>query len=491
MKINFKNQAKKYILGLSLFTITLSSCDKDFENVNKNPNVPLTVTPELLIPSIVQRVANRNVNEAWGIGNIVMQYTAKIQFVNEDRYLWGELNGVWNDGYTSLRDVQNLIDIAKNTNRPEYEAVGLILKSYIFGQLTDTYGDVPYSEAIGGKDQNYFPKYDTQESIYTGLLADLVKANELIKNTPKNISGDLIYGGNITKWRKLANTLRFKMLMRISNVKNVANDLNAIFSNPSEFPIFENNADDAALTYLAANPNQFPIHTSRIGSFDEIRLSKTLGDTLSTLKDPRLQVIARPTAASTSDNQVYAGIPNGLNDVDALTYNGGAQNISRVGKTFYEDAITPYGLKVAKGLIMTYTHLQFLLAEAAQRGLISGDAETFYNNGVKASFDYYELPMPAGYMDLNQVKYNSSNGAEQIAFQRWIGLFFNGLESWFEWRRTDLPKLTPGRDNLNNNKIPVRYIYPVIEQALNSSSRAEAVGRQGADDINTKVWWDK
>lgn len=491
MKFQFKNNINKLLIGISMLGLSITSCDNDFENVNKNPNVPLTVTPDLLIPSIVQRTANRSVNEAWGIGNIVMQYTAKIQFVNEDRYLWGELNGVWNDGYTSLRDVQNLIDISKNTNRPEYEAVGLILKSYIFGQITDCYGDVPYSEAIGGKSKNYFPKYDTQESIYTGILADLVKANELIKNNPKNISGDLLYGGNIIKWRKLANTLRVKFLMRISNVKNVSADLTQIVSNTSEFPLFENNSDMAALTYLATNPNQFPIHTTRVGSFDEIRLSKTLGDTLASLGDPRLQVIARPTAASTPDNQVYAGIPNGLNDVDALTYNGGAQNISRVGTTFFENAITSYGLKVARGILMSYTHLQFLLAEAAQKGLIPGDAETFYNNGIQSSFEFYELQMPTGYMDLPQVKYNAANGAEQIAFQRWLGMFFNGLESWFEWRRTDLPKLKPGRDNLNNDKIPVRFIYPVIEQALNASSRSEAVARQGADDINTKVWWDK
>lgn len=475
------------VAGLMVF-----GCTTDFEELNTNGNAPTAVPPSLLLPGVIRSISNEVVGTGWSYGNIVVQHTAKIQFVNEDRYLWGEVNGFWNNVFSNMRDLNNVYTQAEANGQRNYMGAALVLKSWMFSIVTDCHGDIPYSQATQGKQDNFFPVYDKQEDIYNAILADLTRANELLGSSPEALDGDILFNGNVTRWRKLANSLRLRYLMRISNKRNVASEMQAIVSNPAQFPIMESNADIAALTYLAAAPNQFPVHTYRVGSFDEFRLSKTLGDTLTKFGDPRLQVFARPTAASVAaGTPVYAGIPNGLNDVDALTYNGGAQNISRISAIFFENAITPDGLSIARGFVMDYAELQFILAEAAQKGLISGDAKTFYENGITASMSYYKTTMPAGYLTQPGVAFDATRALEQIAVQKWIGLFFHGMEAWFDWRRSGLPALQPGRDNLNENRIPVRFIYPSSEQALNSDNRDAAVARQGVDDINTKVWWDQ
>lgn len=478
-------------LFISVF-LFLNSCTKDFETLNTNPNVPTDVPPDLLLPGVIANPVNTLVYESWEIGNIVIQHTAKNQFVNEDRYLWGERNSIWNTFYSSMRDVQNMLLKSEQQQKKNYQAIALIWRSWMYSVLTDCYGDIPYSQATSAKTKSInFPVYDKQEDIYNGMLADLKLASEIIGTSNEKVTGDLLFNGNLTRWKKLANSLRIRMLMRISDRKSVASELQSIINN-SNYPIMESNADNAALTYLSAFPNQFPLHTTRVGSFNEYRISKTITDTLLSLNDSRIQIFARPTPATENTaNPVISGIPNGMDDVKALTYNGGQQNQSPVGRLYFEDAITAKGLQIAKGVIMNYSELQFLLAEAANKGFISGDAKTFYENGIKASFEFYGLELPAGYLSLNQVAYKGGNdGLEQIGFQKWISLFFHGLEAWFDWRRTNLPPLKPGESNLNGNKIPVRFIYPIIEQALNSENRNAAVNRQGPDNINTRVWWD-
>lgn len=478
----------------ALLILTIISCTKDFDEINKNNNAPEKVPAQLLLPAIQRDMMNTVLDNAWGIGNIVIQHTAKIQFVNEDRYLWGEINGIWNTGYNKLRDVENMIRIADESNDASVKGVALIMKSWIFSLITDCYGDVPYSEATKAKEGIYYAKYDSQEAIYQGILNDLKLANDLLSSGGGRLGGDLIYGGDLTKWRKLANSLRIRYLMRISNKKNPSSELNAILSNPTQNPLMAGNADNGEYRYRATAPDQFPLFSARIGSFNEFRASKTLLDTLKTLGDPRMTIFFRPTPATeNAQEKLYIGVPNGMDDVTALTYLGGSQNHSRIGPLWYEDAISAAGLNIAKGVIMTYAELQFLLAEAAQKGWINGDARTFYENGVKSSMAYYSVNMPQGYLDLPQVAFSGDNTEKlkKIGFQKWIAFYFQGMEAWFDWRRTGIPALTPGVSNQNGNRIPVRFIYPIIEQSLNGNNRAEAVTRQGGDDINTKMWYLK
>jgi hypothetical protein len=450
------------------------------------------------------------VNEAWSIGNIVIQHTAKIQFVNEDRYLWGERSGVWSSVYNNMRNVQNIIQIAE-TSEPvqnNYLGIALILKSWMFSIATDTYGDIPYSEATQGKLSGlYTPKYDNQQDVYNGIISDLNRASSLLGTSSEAVTGDILYNGSIDKWKKLANSLNIRYLMRISGKVDVKAQLQDVVDNG---PIFEGNADNAALVYLASSPNQWPLYGSRVGSFDEFRISKTLGDFLTSVNDPRIEVFARPTEKSVSDGSPeIAGIPNGLEDTQALSYGGGPQNVSRVGLTFACLVCNDAGkaapvANAARGLLMTYSELQFLLAEAREKNLITtGSAQTYYEQGVASNFEFYEsivpaeyginVSMPANYLSQGTVAYAGSTEEKlnKIGTQKWVALFFNGLEAWFDWRRTGYPVLQPGASNLNDDKIPVRYIYPQSEQSLNGANRDEAVGRQGVDNINTAVWWDK
>ncbi|MBW0177765.1 SusD/RagB family nutrient-binding outer membrane lipoprotein [Sediminibacterium sp.] len=502
----------KFLIIGSLSLLTLGSCTKNFEKINTNPNVPSSVTPDLLLSGVIKNTINDQVNEAWGIGNIVAQHTAKIQFVNEDRYLWGERNGVWNSVYGNMRNVQNMIDLATASTpvQNNYLGVALIMKSWMFSLATDAYGDIPYTEATKAKTGSvYTPKYDKQEDIYTGLLADLKKANDILGTSSEAISGDILYNGSVDKWRRLANSLRLRLLMRLSKKKNVNADMQAIVGNPTTNPIFSSNSDNAELKYLADVPaNQWPLYSARVGSFDEFRVSKTLSDRLTVLNDPRLAVFGRPSQKSVAaGTPKIEGIPNGLGDVAALNYNGGPQGVSRVGYSYAclvcndGGQIAPQP-NVARGLIMTYAELQFILAEAAEKGMITSATtpEDYYLRGIQANFSFYNgmipsqyginVTPPAGYYTQAGVAYagTQTEKLEKIALQKWVALFFNGLEAWFDWRRTGMPAIIPGADNLNNNKVPLRYIYPLSEQSLNGKNRTEAVARQGADDLNTAIW---
>lgn len=278
--------------------VLIAACTKDFADTNTNNNNPTAVTPDLLLSGVIKSTMDQQVSEAWGIGNIVVQHHAKIQFVNEDRYGWTEQNGIWNNVYGNYRNLQNIFTAVEGNESSPYYGVGLVLKSWMFSLVTDAYGDVPYSEAGMGKVGGiYQPVYDKQEDIYTGILADLKKANEVLATAGTTLNGDILYGGGATgvaKWRKLANSLRLRYLLRLSKKKNVSAEMQAIVSDPVNNPIFTSNADNAELKYLAAAPNQWPLYGTRVGSFDEFRVSKTLSDRLTALSDPRLKVLEDP-----------------------------------------------------------------------------------------------------------------------------------------------------------------------------------------------------
>lgn len=484
----------KSILSITLISslLILVGCTKDFEEVNTNPNSPTAVTPDLILPQVQRDMMNTLLNESWGIGNIVIQHTAKNQFVNEDRYLWGEKNGLWDAVYDNLRDLNIILLLTENSGENNVRGAALVMRAWMISLATDAYGDVPFSEAIKGKtDGIYYPKYDTQESIYQSILSDLKSASDLLGTSGELIGGDKIFGGNPEKWKKLANSLRIRYLMRISFKQNVSTELQSILNNIDEYPVFEGNADNAVYTYAASNPDQFPNFTSRIGSFNEFRASKTLVDTLKNYNDPRLEIFFRPTPGSTgSDTSIIRGIPNGLDDVLAQTIYGGQQNHSQIGPIYYESATGNQGLSIAKGVIMRYAELQFLLAEAAERGLIQGNASDFYESGVNSSFAYYGLTTPNAYLQQPLVFYSGSqtDKLRKIGVQKWISFYYTGYEAWFDWRRTGIPALDPAVSNQNGDKIPVRFVYPFIEQSLNSAARDEAVSRMGGDDLNTRMW---
>lgn len=496
----------------------LSSCTGDFEEINSNPNSPETVPSSLLLPTVLRSTAGQVAGQAWGIGNVVMQYTAKIQFTNEDRYNWGPFENPYNTYYNSLRDVNNIINISGPLGQNNYVGIAKVIRAFQFSFLTDAYGDLPYSQATLAKEQINYPVFDTQEAIYEGILKELREANELLGSSNEAVRGDILFGGDITKWKKFANSLRLRLLMRISLRKNPSTEMQQILSNPTQFPIFTGNNDHAVLQHLPDVPNQHNLFTTRSGSFDEFRLSKTMETALKDLNDPRLFAYAQPTTASGAgiigNFNDYQGVPNGLSDEEALQFSpsgdpskGGSNFISRVGLLWTCNQCTPLANPTGyQTILMNYSELLLILAEARERGYITtGSAEEYYLNGIKASFQYYEsryrlvnLPQIASRLIVGDEYFGQANvsysGTQEeklrkIGTQKWLALFFSGLENWYDWRRTGYPIIKPGPAAFET-QVPRRFMYPSSVQALNEENYKAAVSRQGPDNILTRVWWD-
>ena len=477
--------------------VLFSSCERDFNELAVNPNQPEEVAPDLLMVNIIRSTVNDMVNDAFSVGNVVAQYATEIREPNVDRYVWGSF-GTWNSGYNTLRDVNNLYTIAGERGDANYQGIALIWKTLIFSRLTDAYGDLPFSEALRGKsDQVYFPAYDPQQSIYQGMIADLEEANNLLSSQGGAVSSDILYGGDVSKWRKLGNSLRMRLLIRQSNQVDPSAALRALLSDPARYPVFESNEDQAVLRYVSS-PNYFPISGYRSGFFLDRRLSQTFAQQLNALNDPRLTVFARPTAVSleavdTGTGELeWRGVRNG--ETDQNLGSDIDNTVSQLGSIYYIDQQVP---APADGLVMTYAELEFILAEAAQKGWIGADAAEHYQKGIAASLDYYrgfadeDFPANEAYLQQQEVAFDENQALERIARQKWIALFFNDLQGWYEWRRTGLPDLEPSLVNNNDDQIPVRFQYPSDQQVTNQKNYQQAVQRQGRDFINTYVWWDQ
>lgn len=514
----------KKIIFVTVLTFSMLGCTDDFDTININPNFPATAQPELLLPGIQREMAYNWGDQGWEEGFTVVQYGARLQFTSGDTYNWSPSGDPYDDAYASLRDVENIIrGTQENPESQNYYGVALILKSWIMSYVTDSYGDVPYSEATKGiSDGNVTPIFDPQQAIYDGLLSDLENANTLLNGQP-NISGDIFYGGDISKWRKFANSLRLRLLMRISDIDNAkaVAGMSQIANDPSGYPIFESNADMAIVQWNSDNPQ--PKYDTRSGSFDEVRLSLTLETRLKELNDNRLIVFAQPTSASEkgiySDNfDDYVGMPNGLDDEAALGYSpsgnpdeSGSNFISRLGILLACRACNPEqaSATASQTLIMSFSELQFILAEAREKGWIAiGDSAEFYENGIRSSFEYYTERVSAGgwteiatamqatdldaYLAQDAVALNGTSDEKlnKIYLQKWISLFYTGFEGWSDWRRTGMPEVVPGPDAVNSGQVPVRFQYPNSVKATNENNYNAAVDRMGGDNINTKLWWD-
>ena len=514
---------KRCFLLLPVFGVIMS-CTDDFEKINTNPNYPEAASPELLLPGVLRQMAYNWGSQSWEEGFTVVQYGARLQFTSGDRYIWSPTANPYNDAYDALRDVENIIRATEEeATFQNYYGVALIVKSWIYSYLTDAYGDVPYAEATQGiSSDNITPAFTPQSEIYAGLLADLKSANSILENE-SNISGDIIYGGDVSKWRKFANSLRLRLAMRMSDVaeSTAVGVMTEITGDAATYPIFESNEDAAVVQWNSDNPQ--PKYDTRSGSFDEVRLSLTLETRLKALNDKRLIVFAQPTSNSgkgiySDDLDDYVGMPNGLDDASALGYSpsgnaaeSGSNFISRLGVLLTCRACDEENASAtaSQTIIMSYSELQFILAEARESNFItSGDAATYYENGVKASFSYYLDRINAGgwteiaadlqafdvdgYLAQNEVSYTgtSEEKLEKVAMQKWISLFYTGFEAWSDWRRTGMPEIIPGPDSGNSGVVPVRFQYPNDVKSTNNANYLEAVSNMGGDDLNTRLWWD-
>ncbi len=474
----------RYISISMLLLLLASSCDRNFEQINTDPTAPTEVDPQFLLSHILWNVANNNTVDGWEGGNFLAQLTARYDFNEVDRWDIRTNTELWNKSYLLLNDIKSLEALAGEN--ASYQGIALTLRAYLGATLTDLWGDVPFFDAIKGlEDGNFTPQYDKQEDIYTaenGILDLLEKAAAIFEQSQNGlpIAGDIMYGGNIDQWNRLANSLRFRYLMRISGKKDVSQELQALVN---EDRLFRYNEDNAVIPYLSTAPNQWFAYTIRLGDYSDVGMSLTVESVLKAFDDPRIKLYFKPTPASQNlPEKVYAGIPNGLGPESRSNWD--KANYSNGGDIYRDvpDAVD--------ALLMTEAELQFLLAEAALKGLISGDPKLFYENGIQSTFEYYDIPLPADYLLRPGVAWEASEGLRLIITQKWLASFNNGYEGWFDHRRTGFPALQVAVDNTNNDVLPVRYRYPNSEQALNKLNYQAAVSRMGGDSHDVKAWWE-
>ena len=470
-----------------IFTLFFTfACTEGFEEINTNPNSPEAIGPQFLLSNVISVAANENTyTQGFRLSNYLAQFAASVEFERIDRYEMGSNAQYWNGIYRLLNDIES-IQTNPATNEA-YNAVADIMKAYLFSQLTDMWGDVPFSEALGAKSRVFNPAYDTQEKIYTdpeiGILALLKKSAETLKTTGASIQGDMMFNNNLEKWRRFANSLRVRYILRISKRLTDFSELQAL---ADKNDLMLSNADNAVVPYLASAPNQWPMSQAALGLYQEHRMTLTVDSVLKAWDDPRQSVLYKPTQKSITDGKPeFKGLPNGLNR-ETINDRGIILNdISLFGAIFRD---VPNGVD---GQFMQYAELQFALAEAVTRGYISGNAKAYYEKGIAASFAYFDTPIPVGYFNRPNVALDGTNDLTKILTQKWLSLINNGHEAWFNIRRTGIPALTPGPDNLNDDKYPVRYLYPESEQAVNNLNYQAAASRMGGDNINSKVWWEK
>jgi hypothetical protein len=498
-------RALALISALALGAVT--ACHPDLTGLNTNPNSPTDAPPGPLFANATQTLVGRfrGANFDLTMTSLFAQHVAKVQYVDEDQYSLRTATtaGHFATPYTGgLEDLQKVISKANAGSQPNTAGPALVLKSWTFEIMTDTWGDIPYSAALRGDSigSSLTPAYDAQKDIYAGMIADLAKAASTMTASataadPGLGGSDPIYQGNPAKWRKFANSLRARMALRMVNADpaKANTELTAAFT--AAGGLMTSNADNAQLTWPGDGVYDNPWAVN-FSTRDDHRLSKVLADTMNAFSDARIKVFAQPTK---NDPTKYAGLQNGLSTATAGTF---FNTTSRPGAIFYPGA-TAYGTygtaagKKTPSYLMVYAELAFIQAEAAERGLGglgAGQAAGFYNAGVRASFAQWGLSTADAdaYLAQPAVAYaGGAAGLKQIGLQKWIALFTQGSEAWAEYRRTGNPSTLRAGPSAIISSIPRRIPYSVDEQSVNAAALSAAVSRQGADNFLTRVWWDK
>ena len=455
-----------------LVIFIFGSCNKFSDSINTDTNNPNVASNMQLITYAAFSLPDVSSSPQ---GEYYAQFLSETQYPNLS--LYNQANFNFYGWYTGpLMNLQAVIDREK-PGEDEWPvnnqmAIAKILKAYFFWHLTDRWGDLPYDDALRGK-ENFTPGYNTQQEIYDKLFALLKEAADQISGA--DITGDIVYEGDMEKWKKLANTIRLLMALRLSEVDP---DRGADeFNDALNAGIMTSNSDNLVYRHLAEAQNQNYW-------FDQIAnqgrywwaLSETLVEHMKPVEDPRLAVYGDPNTVGE-----YVGLEYGLtDDLDQ-------QDPSLLGAAIWEQDAPVY--------LVTYAQALFAKAEAAKRGWIPGgdaEAETNYNLAIEMSVRQWNNNSTAGLAEMMaypEIEYNPATALEQIATQRWVHLFMHGFEAWAEWRRTGFPALTAPQ----GKAVPTRQAYPNEEEFNNSANFEEAVQRQfgGTNDLYGKVWWDE
>lgn len=512
MKNKFKTLASGSLLALAI--AGTGGCAKldQFGDINQNPNGITTPITSALLTNVQSQLG--------GFGTST-RTTTYCQMVSENQYTDVSLYALpqldMGGNYSGpLQDLQTIINYNNSNpgaavgNGSNANQIGIarILKAYIHWLNTDRWGDIPYSQALQGA-SNFTPKYDLQEDIYFDMIKELKEAAAGFDNGAP-IKGDIIYGGDVNKWKRLANSMRLMMAMRLTKVYPAAGGKAALaFAEAATASggLITSNADNFTLNFPGGSFKNtwYLTYEAR----DDYAESKTLGDVLTGLGDTR-------QAAFGTNNVTF---PYGLTRDLAVAFGNSVGNgQSRVLATSKRAENSPIFIIPASVVLLTR-------AEGYERGWIAGGtaaAEADYNAAIAASYEQWGISVPAGYLT-GPASYTSGGGVpgnigagtapydnfraadnnvqdaatptklSRIALQKWLAAYPNGNEGWAEWRRTGVPNLKGTRFATNAGKqIPRRYVYGVNDYSLNNEQTKAAAARiTGGDTQDGRVWWDK
>src|SRR5438093_3292777 len=467
----------------ALIALGVGACNSDtLTDINKDPNNPTSAPPGPVFTSAARLAMNR-----WLGGGAMdlrgpeftVQHLAEVQYPDEDAYRRlgpGDTDGDFIRAYTQdLKNLQAVVDVGKSENEPLLWGPAQVLRSLVFSYVTDVWGDVPYSEALRGDSGAIAPKYDAQKDIYTGLCADLDAATTAMAGAPATAiklgAADPFFSGCAAGWQRLANSIRVRLAMRLANVDatTAQAQINAALAAPAG--LISSNAQNANFPWpgdgIYDNPWMVNFRTR-----DDHRMSNTLMNQMLPHSDPRIPVYAQPTVANPA---VYAGMPNALTQSGASAY---FTISSRPGAMFYGATVYSCPTCGARtgatfpSFVLPYAEVSFVLAEAAERGWITtGTAAALYAQGIRASMAQWGVTNTAAidsFVVNPAIAYaGGTPGLRQIALQKWIGLYTDGVQAWAEWRRTCVPAtVKPGPDEIQDS-LPRRYRYSIREGSVN------------------------
>lgn len=468
--------------------LTITSCKKGFDEINKNPNAPTTAPATNIFASGLITAGNTL------FGTRLDIYYAGSYAGMTASYLTGDYeyrvdinNGIWNSLYTAMSVFADASNTAAKDANTNLQAAAITMKVYAGQKTTDMFGDIPYTDAFNLDKGVLYPKYDKQKDVYTAMFAELKTAADLFKTGKGDLGkGDFLFKGDAKKWQKFCNSLRLRLAIRISNIDpTTAKGVMAeILGDPTAYPIMTSNDDNAYFYYPGTAPDQEiwyedpGVGNRALGSF---RMGDVLVSALKANDDPRLPVYALPNKYGKFNGYKF------FNGQRADTLNNG-NNTSQFGDRFANDpkGFSPY---------MNCAEVYFILAEAYERNLVSGNAEAAYVAGITKSMEESKVSeaKTTTFLAMPEVKFTSgtSSHLQKIGTQKYISLFKQSVEAWSEERRTDIPLMTGVSENYaaNHNRPPFRLSYADQERTLNGDNFPTYVK---VVDIfwGDQMWWD-
>ena len=491
---------KKLLFALSALLITLTGCE-DLQEMNIDPNNVSNTHPQYLLTEVEWQAFQVSGVSPLFATRMVVQTDGEQP---EQYYTWNRGDF---DEYSRLRNVQKMMEEATRIGIPSYLALGKFFRAYYFYTLTLRFGDIPYSEALLGESEGiYAPAYDTQKDVFIGILKELEEADALLSSDNSIIAGDIIFKGSILNWRRLINSFRLKVLLTLSG-KTTDADLGVVtdfIHVAQDLPIMEANSDNGQLVFLDVAGSRYTEFNS--SSYGSARyMDSTFVKRLQDREDPRLFVyagqtkLAKENGLAIDDFNAYEG-GNPIAPYNDVNIKASAGKVSKVNERYYSDPVNePHCL-------LGYAELQFILAEAVVRQWITGDARSYYEQGVKASFEFYrayteelapylsELKVEQ-YLQNNLVlfdnNFDNQEKLELIQIQKYLQSFLQGgWTMYYENLRTNTPELA----TIAGVTRPLRWMYPTSEYQQNTANVEAAIAAQfGQDSDGTRQipWWLK